>query len=329
MEEKIETNEINEQEENKETTGLKLPEPIVITKLTSDEPAFDVTVENERVALLAANKKASRRSTITMVVMIILLILSMIFVYGSYPVIGYILLGVAAVLIITVMILNKRVAKPDVKGYISRASTAINRFIFNSNDFENVVYDPTDKMDLSEVIADGVYEGVVNLASRNVVTGTYKENSFKVCELALFQGAGRSKRTAFVGKYLSLLNNLHFEGRFVFTIKSTEKEYDTATGVDDLKSTTDGEITIYQPEGVDYKNIFPKEFLNSLKKVKVINHLLNINVVVWAGRTVVYASYDDETVSLPFYEKTKAAPTQQYKSDLHKLLDASLVLIEK
>ena len=53
---------------------------------------------------------------------------------------------------------------------------------------------------------------------------------------------------------------------------------------------------------------------------------MNLTVCLWAGRSIVYASYDDATITLPFYEKYQADTAVQYRDELIALLSALSLL---
>ena len=54
------------------------------------------------------------------------------------------------------------------------------------------------------------------------------------------------------------------------------------------------------PEGLDYASVLGSEFLSMIQKPELGDKLLNLVVVVWAGRTSIYASYCDAIMVLPF-----------------------------
>lgn len=304
-------------EENVKSKVIGLPKAIVITKLTNEEPQYPEVVENGRKELLKAQKTGKFRSNIAMIVIVILLALSIGFIQ-SVPVVAYICLGSSILTLVVFMILNKRVARPDVKGYVLTASTAINRYIYNDDYFSDVTYNPTDKIDLADVFADGVYEGIVNLASRNITIGKYNGKGFTSAELALYAGGKNShqRQDLFVGKYLCMSNSLHFEDRYVINLRG-EKDIDLPNGVDDLKTLfSDKYFSIFGKENADYQRDLSSEFINAIKRIRVRGHLLNLNIVVWAGRSIVYASYDDATIVLPFYEPINKDSIESYKMDL-------------
>ena len=300
---------------------------IEITKPTSEEKPYYEVVEEERLKIIALNKKGQVLSTIS-VILVLGLSIGGIFTLQTIPVLSYVLMGLAIVVLITFSILNHRVMRPDVKGYVVAASTAINKYVFADTRYSEVKYDPNDKLELQDVSSDGVYDQLVRTASRNVVEGKYDGRTFKVCECALFRPNVKGKQDpAFIGKYLTYPNSLHFEGRLVIVSKG-EKDIDIPNGLGDLNQLeNDEKFFIYGSDEKLLKDI-DKKFINEIKRLTINNHMLNLTIAIWSGRTIVYASYDDATITLPFYEKYQEDTAKQYREDLLTLLEA-LTLLNK
>ena len=327
-----------DQENNQEQSNEELPteevqeQPqedtaIVIAKPAADGKPYYEVVEEERQKIIAEQKKSSRLSTIS-IVCVLALSITGIFLLQVNPIISYVLMGVALVTLITFSIIIRRVARPDIQGYIVKASTAVNEFTFADNRFTDVTYDPSDKLLLEDVSSDGAFTDLVRTASRNLCEGFYNGRSFKVCEAAFFKTPqGKKQVPVFIGKYLSATNNLHFEGRIVLVSKG-EQDADIPDGLGDLLQVEiDGKYFAYAPNENSYKEL-DKKFIKAIKAIEVKNHLMNLTVIIWAGRTVVYASYDDATITLPFYDKYQEDTAVQYRENLVQILEA-IQLINK
>ena len=307
------------QEETQEETAIKIAKPAADGK-----PYYEV-VEEERQKIIAEQKKSSRLSTIS-IICVLALSITGIFLLQVNPIISYVLMGVALVTLIIFSIIIRRVARPDIQGYIVKASTAVNEFTFADNRFADVTYDPSDKLLLEDVSSDGAFLDLVRTASRNLCEGFYNGRSFKVCEAAFFKTPqGKKQVPVFIGKYLSATNNLHFEGRIILVSKG-EQDADIPDGLGDLLQVeNDGKYFAYAPSENSYKEL-DKKFIKAIKAIEVKNHLMNLTVIIWAGRTVVYASYDDATITLPFYEKYQEDTAVQYRENLIDLLEAAQLI---
>lgn len=311
--EEIQEETVAEESEQEETA-------IEILKPADDAKPYGEVVEEERTKLLAQNKLSSRLSTISIIVVLAFAIAG-IFLLNVYPYVAYGLMGAAIVTLIVFSIIIRRVARPDVQGYIVKASTAINEFTFADARFTDVKYDPSDKLQLEDVSGDGAFTDLVRVASRNVVEGYFNGRSFKVCETAFFKNIGKKQTPVFIGKYLSAVNDLHFEGRIILISKG-ETDADIPDGLDDLQQVeNDGKFFVYAPDEKTYKEL-DKKFVKAIKDINVTKHLMNLTVIVWAGRTIVYASYDDPTITLPFYEKYQEDTAVDYRDNLIELLQA-------
>jgi hypothetical protein len=298
--------------------------PIEIEKPSTDDVPYWEAIDTYRNEIISSVKRSKTRSTISMAIIIICSIAGLILLSFSQTVtniIAWCLLGVAVVVILIFFILNRRVDRPDFQGYVVKASTAINKVSFADGKFSNVVYFPKDKLELGEVFAEGVYSGLTNSISRNLVKGAYSDCHFKMCECALFTGAGRQRKTAFVGKYINFVNSLDFEGRFLFIIKGKES-VDQPTALDDLEplESTD-EFFIYGPKGSNVKDVFGTKFISKIKSLKVDKHLLNVIFCVWAGHTSLYLSYDDLVNELPVDKKFNPDGVKQFQKELPEFME--------
>ncbi len=301
---------------------------IEIQKPAADGKPYYEVVEEGRQNLLKEQKKSSRLSTISIIAVLALSITG-VFLLQVNAIISYVLMGVALVTLITFSIIIRRIARPDIQGYIVKASTAVNEFTFADNRFTNVKYDPTDKLQLEDVSGDGAFTDLVRTASRNICEGFYNGRSFKVCEAAFFKTPqGKKQIPVFIGKYLTATNDLHFEGRIVLVSKGAT-DTDIPDGLGDLVQVeNDGKFFAYAPNESTIKEL-DKKFIKAIKEIEVQGHLMNLTVIIWAGRTIVYASYDDATITLPFYEKYQEDTAVKYRENLVQLLDAIQLLNSK
>ena len=301
---------------------------ILIEKPTAETRPYGEVVEEERKVITAANKKASRLSTLSIIIVMAFAIGGLVLL-NFQQILAFVMMGLAIVTLIVFSIIIKRAARPDVKGYIVKASTAINQYVFSDTRFSEVKYDPTDKIELKDVVNDGAYLDVKRVASRNVVEGLFEGRSFKVCETAFFkQGQGRKEEPIFIGKYITLPNNLHFEGRIVL-VKKGPVDTDLPDALEDLfKIENDDFFFAYGSNENSLKEL-DKKFIKAIKEFDVSAHLMNLTIVIWAGKTIIYASYDDATITLPFYEKYQEDSAVQYRDNLVKLLEASHLLLKE
>lgn len=337
-EEKIETpaetSEVSQIEETKEakTEVSKTPvvknEPIELTPFAEDERNYAEQVEEMRSAVEKQNKKSSIISTVSIFVVFGICIAGFILMNFN-PIVSYIILGCAIVALIALTIVVKRICNPDLKGYVKTASTLVNRHIFSDGAYKDCVYDYDKKIQFSEICEDGLYKDIKECVSRDVVEGKYNGHSFKVAELGIYKApVGRQRPTAFVGKYLSLFNDCHFVDRIVIVSKG-DTEVDAPDGLEDLnKVMEEDKFSVYAAQGTVWDDIVDKKLLKALREIKVENHLLTLCVVIWAGRTIVYSSYDDDAVTLPFNKPIDETCFDQYKSDNLALLNALTTLCE-
>ena len=125
----------------------------------------------------------------------------------------------------------------------------------------------------------------------------------------------------FVGKYLSTGNKLHFEDRYIINIKG-EKDTDLPTDKDDLvELINQNRFVVYGKEGANPEKDLGKDLLDNLKSIDCTGALLNVNVVLWAGHTACYLSYDDSIVAIPFDKEIDTKSYAQLKKNISEVLE--------
>lgn len=307
---------------------------VVIEKLAQEEQPFEQQIEEKRKELFTSYQKTKRFSNILMLstVAVIIGAMALLMINQNWSkILGYSLAGVTLVGLIVYSVLNRGKFPKKTKEYIRFVTTKIDQFVYNNTEFDAVQVDLNEKYNLTEISCDRVYASPVDIGSRNIVQGKYMGRAFSCGELALYEAKTEGKRTlkkvAFIGKYINLNNSLHFEGRYILNFKAGEKENDLPSDIEDLKELhNDGNFTVYGPEGKDYTKDVPSKYIAAIKKIAVEGHLLNLNVVLWAGHTGVYLSYDDPVVALPFDKPFESEPQIVFKDHLLTVLEANKII---
>ena len=345
-EEKIEQ-EVQEQKEIEQESSEEIVEPVkeeqpsakagdvvVIEKLNPEDKPFDADIEDKRTVLFNNYSKTKRLSNILMVAVVLIVIgaMALLMINQKWATItGYSIAGVTLLGLLVYSMLTKNRFPNQTKDYIRFVTTKIDQFVYNNTEFQDVQVDLNEKYVLSELNCDKVYKNPVDMGCRNIVKGKYLGKGFSCGELALYsakqEGKRAQKQVAFIGKYISLANSLHFEGRYIVNIKAEEKPSDLPTDIEDLVElhNADG-LVIYGLEGSDYSKDIPSKYLAALKKLNITGHLLNVNVVLWAGHTGVYLSYDDPVVALPFDKPFESEPQIAFKDNLITVLEAERII---
>ncbi|MCD8204331.1 MAG: hypothetical protein LUC16_00675 [Coprobacillus sp.] len=266
-------------------------------------------VEEGRQAFMKVYKLQNRISYIVLAVVLIFAIVGFILVLadpteegvGWMAILGYVLIGLAVVAMIVQYILGRRGTPKKSAEYASLAIDTFNAYNYSSSDYSKVTYDELEKVDASEILADGVYYDVVDTKSQAVVRGCYGGALFKCANVSVLvkSDSKRQNDTAFLGRYITYPNTLKIENRIIINLKGA-KAIDLPTNTFDLVKARDDEImTIYAKEGVAIKDAIPNKFLTAIQEIGVTDSLLNINIVLWSGHTAVYLTYVDEYVSVP------------------------------
>ena len=307
----------NEQTEVKEEAPVVEEQPVV-------EKTYDRVIEDARKELYKSYTMSRRVSNILMFVVVAAIVGIMFLVINNNQVlkiVGYSLAGALLVGMILYYVLTRKNFPNKTKDYVALVSKAVNAEIFKNQEFDEINSNPDEKLGLDDLIGDGVYQEATGVNSRNVVRGTYKKHHFLYAEAALTRPSTRKQQVPplFVGKYISLPNDLKFDGRFVLVFKNPKDPLDLPNAVNDLAVLEDkDDFMVYGPEGANYRDAINNKVVSQLKKLQIGGHLLNVNVVFWSGHSAAYISYDDTIMSVPFDKPLdKAVFDQSFKDILN------------
>ena len=116
---------------------------------------------------------------------------------------------------------------------------------------------------------------------------------------------------------------MKFDGRFIFVFKNPKAPVDLPNNIDDLVALEDkDDFTVYGLENANYHDVIDNKIISQLKKLKVEGHLLNVNVVFWAGHTAAYLSYDDPILTVPFEKEFDKDAFEQTFEDFKICINA-------
>lgn len=306
----------------------KLYKSLDMIELSKEEPEkpFNELVEEKRKNIFVTYKKARTKSNIIMIAVVIVFVVSIVLAVNNQQwgmIVGGCLIGATLVFLIVNYILTRNTFPNTTREYIKYFMHNSDNYLFNSNDISEAKLFFEKRYTLADVLADRCYSDVIDCVSRNIVEGKYKGKEFNCGELAFYRAGERkhTKHVVFVGRYLSIPNNLHFEDRYIINIRG-EKETDLPTDISDLvELSSQNRFVVYGKEGSNFEKDLGKDFLNNLKSIDCGGALLNVNVVVWAGHTACYLSYDDSIVAIPFDKAIDPNSYTQLKKNLNDILE--------
>ena len=307
---------VNEKEEAK----VEAPAAPVQQEV-ADKP-YDQRIEEARLDFHKAYKTSRTVSNVLMFGMVAAIVGIMFLVLSTVKALqitGYILAGVMVVGMVVYYTFNRNRLPNKTKVYIKTLTDSVNKEMFNDKDFSEIKIDPEEKLKMDDLVGDGVYSGASEVRSRNVVHGTYKGHHFLYAEAALVRPFNRKQQTPplFVGRYVSVPNNMTFDGRFIFVWKNPKEPLDLPNNVEDLVVLEEKEdFMVYGPEGANYHQVIDNKIISQLNKIEVAEHLLNLNVVFWGGHTAAYISYDDTLMSVPLEKPFDRASFDKSFNDL-------------
>ena len=328
MEEKIENEVVETEEIAEETTTKQDSNIITIEKPDESEESFDRTIERERQVLFTDYQKSRKISNIITIVVLLIGLGGVILITQKnlvMTIIGWSLMGATVVGMLIFYIVNKNKFPNKTREYIKTVTRLINEQTFKDKRFTDVKTNPEERFDVSEVIGDKVYSGLAQAQSRNVVHGKFDGQDFLYSEVALFKAQTSRKKEApvFVGKYISTANKLEMKGRIILNIKRTESPLDLPTEIGDLTVLNETpNLAVYGLKETDAEKVLGKKFYNSfIKEFELKDHLVNVVLVVWAGKSAAYISYDDGAMGLPFDKPVDKNAYDQMSDNLAKAFE--------
>ena len=286
-------------------------------------------IEKERKALLEVFNKTKFVSRIIMGIVVVAVLGAIIMIFNELMVlkiIGYSLAGAVLLLMVIYYIFTKDKFPRTSRAYIAKVTNLINAYDFDDSRFNELKVYPNKKLNKTDLEVDRAYTNSSDIGSRNVITGKFDGHHFEVSENVLYSmpnGRKGQRSVIFLGKYISLENSLKFEGRYIFNLKGNpEKLVDQPNDIDDLKvALEEDNLIVYAPNDKPLKDVFGTKFLSELKTIKTDEKLLNAVVVIWAGHTAAYLSYDDSVTVLPFEHPFNREAQDKYKGDLLAVLE--------
>lgn len=318
-----ETKEIVEEkaEEKVEETPSNESAYISVEKPDPNEEPYYKVIEDRRSILFKEYTKSRRISNIITICILLIAIGAMILITQRNMVctiIGWSLAGATVIGLIIYYLVNKNKFPNKTREYIKVLTQKLNENTFEDEKFTDVKTDPNEKMDASDLLGDAVYANIGNASSRNLVRGKYNDKEFYYAECALIKaGATKKEGPMFVGKYISFPNNLEMKGRIIITLKKKEDAVDLPTQIGDIDVLKQEDtMVVYGMKDANYERILGGQFLKNISRLTPNVHLLNVNMVVWAGKTGLYLSYDDAVMALPFDKPFDKEANDFLKSNL-------------
>lgn len=290
--------------------------------IAAEDKPYNVVIEEARQSLYKSYKTSRTISNILMLVVVAAICGIMFLIISNNQVLkilGYSLAGALVVGMVVYYIINRKRLPNKIKEYVPFVAKILNDKMFSAQGFDNIEYKSEEKLAMDDLIGDGVYVDATGINSRNIVRGTYRGHHFTYAEAALLRPSSRKQQVPplFVGRYISMPNQMKFDSRYIFVFKNPKQPNDLPNKTDDLVVLEDkDECMVYGPEGANYHNDIDNKVISQLKRLKVEGHLLNVNVVFWAGHTAVYLSYDDPILAVPFEHELDAKAFESSLGDL-------------
>ena len=204
---------INEKEDLKESQPAEEAKP------------YNIVIEDARKELHKSYTTSRRISNILMFVVLAAIVGIMFLIISNNQVlkiVGYCLAGALVVGMVVYYIINRKKLPNKIKDYVPFVMKTLNQQMFSRQGFSELKNDPEEKLAMDDLIGDAVYKDATGINSRNIIRGVYKGHHFLYAEAALTRPSSRKQQVPplFVGRYISVPNQMKFDGRFIFAFKN-------------------------------------------------------------------------------------------------------------
>lgn len=315
-----------------EQDQAKLEASLDVVKLEQNDTldSFSESIEKSREDFYTTFSKQRKLSNILIPIVGIIMAASLVLfmavsqVWGK--IVGGVLIGATLIGMVIFFILTKNKLPRKSQDYIRNFAIVSNNYLVSKNEVSDAKLLFKKRFAISDFLPDRVYKDVVDIASRNIVEFKYKDHNVTLGEAALYKAGDKKNRKEllFVGRYLSFANDLHFEDRYIINIKRKEA-VDLPNDFEDLVILKEqNNFAIYGKDGANFTKDLGKDVINNLMSIDCKDSLMNVNIVVWAGHTAVYLSYDDSIVAIPLDKKLNPAAYQQLKKNIYDILEIML-----
>ena len=315
-----------------EQDKAKLEASLDVINLDQNETldSFAESIEKSREDFYTTFSKQRRISNLLIPIVGIIMAASLVMfmavsqIWGK--IVGGVLIGVTLVGMVVFFIVTKNKLPRKSQDYLRNFSLTSNNYLVSKNEVSDARLLFKKRFAVADFLPDRVYKDVVDIASRNIVEFKYKDHNITLGEAALYKAGEKRNRKEllFVGRYLSFANDLHFEERYIINIKRKEA-VDLPNDFEDLVILKEqNNFAIYGKEGANFTKDLGKDVISNLMSIDCKDSLLNVNIVVWAGHTACYLSYDDSIVAIPLDKKLNPAAYQQLKKNIFDILEIML-----
>ena len=321
-----------EQNATPEQEQAKLEASLDVIQLDQKETldSFSEKIEKSREEFYTTFSKQRKLSNLLIPIVGIIMAASLVLfmavgaLWGK--ILGGVLIGVTLIGMVVFYILTKNKLPRKSQEYLKNFALCSNSYLVSKNEVSDARLLFKKRFAISDFLPDRVYKDVIDLASRNIVEFKYKEHNVTLGEAALYKAGEKRNRKdlLFVGRYLSFSNDFHFEDRYIINIKRKEA-VDLPNDFEDLVVLKEqNNFAVYGKDGANFTKDLGKDVINDLMSIDCKDSLLNVNIVIWAGHTACYLSYDDSIVAIPLDKKLNPAAYQQLKKNIFDILEIML-----
>ncbi len=224
-------------------------------------------------------------------------------------------IGLGLVVLLVYNILFKKAVEKETRNYFLSYYKGTDDYVFGGIAAERSG-DVDAKLNDDEFNAGGLYKDVAKVGSRDRIEFKYKNHDVVFSDAAAQIKGQKSLQTVFVGKYMAL-DNAYGGNDLLVYLKGNKRALPPTTleGRNLIENTKT--MLVYGEH--DGKRLFNKEVRNAVAKISTDATLVDLSIVIKAGKTYFYFGYEDNLMILPLEKPFDPRPTAHFKSDIENV----------
>lgn len=301
-----------------------------------EEPIFK-EIEDKRSFFLGEYRKFRLVNTIIMFVAMAVLVgafigFSFLQPYGIWIAIGITVLALVGVFIYTRF--SKKRIEEKVQDYTIYLFKAYNDYLFDDPNYKDLHINSDSTITLEEFQSALIYKDITSVNGRNLLSATFKDHALRSSDMVAYinqkDEKGRIKTVPmFVGKYIALQCDVEVEDVVLIYVKGHSNLVTLPSMASELNLLVDEKtFQIYGKED-DKKKIITNQILQSLRKIKVDDVVLDISISIQKGLITVMMNIDDAFMILPFQNAFDSAPIKAVHKAILSMNNVLSKLCEK
>lgn len=212
------------------------------------------------------------------------------------------------------VVLNKKMKKYFIEYY-----DLTYKYITEGYTYDDFLVDAHKKIETIDFLESDVYQNIVNVGSRALVSFKYDDLPIFMCDAAGSVKYEKRLIPVFVGKYFRAPASYDLETKTIIYLKGDARSI-PPTKVDDLNVSYEDDRMIIYSSDKNYQKFFNSKCKKTFLELKPNKDLIDAFVCLKNGKLYAGLGYDDSLMVLPLQNAIEVRPLKQFKHDIDVML---------